>query len=165
MLFRSIITFRKEQRSTRGMLSMVLPGLSVGLFAYPLVEAIWGNEGVKYFAMFDMGSAIVIFGICYLLAGYFSSDQGFLDLRSAAGRIARSVPLIVYMLTLAVNLSGLRYPGAVIDVSRVLAKGNMPLSLLLLGIFLEFSFDKGYLKNMAKRSEERRVGKYFRTGW
>jgi len=59
----SLWMFKKEVRTTRGMLSMVLPGFNLGLFAYPLVKVIWGQEGIKYFGMFDVGNSLIIFGI------------------------------------------------------------------------------------------------------
>ena len=40
---------------------MIVPGFNIGLFAYPLVEGIWGQEGIKYFGMFDMGNAFIVF--------------------------------------------------------------------------------------------------------
>ncbi len=74
MGFLGILIFRNESRKIRGTLSMLIPGFNIGLFAYPLVEGIWGKNGVKYFGMFDMGNTIPIFVVCYLIASYFSSD-------------------------------------------------------------------------------------------
>src|SRR5690625_7603375 len=48
---------KNENRSLKGMLLMMLPGMNVGLFAFPLVEGIWGAEGIKYFALLDSGNA------------------------------------------------------------------------------------------------------------
>src|SRR5476649_1182905 len=49
MAFLGVMAFKKEARNTRGMLSMLIPAFNIGLFAYPLVEALWGQEGIKYF--------------------------------------------------------------------------------------------------------------------
>ena len=146
----ALLVFRKETHKRRGMLSMVLPGLNVALFAFPLVEALWGEEALKYIAMFDMGSTVVIFGICYLLASCFSFDGSAVDFKSMAVRVLRSFPFLALMVTLAVYLAGFHFPGIIIEISGVLAKANMPLSLLLLGIYLNFSFESGYLSGMAK---------------
>ncbi|MGI6561721.1 MAG: hypothetical protein ACOX3Q_04040 [Clostridia bacterium] len=82
------------------MLIYLLPGFNIGLFAYPLVEAIWGQEGLKHFGMFDMGNAIVLFGLCYILAGHFSSEEEKADFKSIAKKLIKSVPLVSYVLTL-----------------------------------------------------------------
>src|SRR5690625_1356771 len=38
------IFLKNENRSLKGMLLMMLPGMNVGLFAFPLVEGIWRSE-------------------------------------------------------------------------------------------------------------------------
>jgi predicted permease len=54
------------------------------------------------------------------------------------------------MTTLAINLLGLRFPGFVLDLSKILAKANAPMSLLVLGIYLDFSLDASYWKKILK---------------
>ena len=51
-----------------------MPGFNIRLFAYPLVEAIWGLEGLKYFGMFDMGNSIIVFGVCYIFTSVYSAE-------------------------------------------------------------------------------------------
>lgn len=150
MAILAIFVFKNEKRKDRGMMSMLMQGFNIGLFAYPLVEAIWGQKGLKYFAMFDMGNAILVFGINYLFACYFASDEGTVDFKSVLHKVSRSIPLLAYMITLAVNLSGFHFPTVVLDISKIVTKANMPLSLLLLGIYLSFSLEKSYWKNMAR---------------
>lgn len=151
MVLIAFLAFRKEERQTRGVMSMALPGLNIGIFMYPLAEFIWGQESVKYFAMFDMGNAIILFGACYSLAAIFSSDkERNVDIKYIAKKLAHSIPLIVYMLTLMVNLAGLKFPKIIIDVSSILSRANMPLSFLLLGIVMDFSLDKSQWKIVFK---------------
>lgn len=129
---------------------MCAPGFNVGLFAYPLVEALWGEKGLQHFAMFDMGNAILVFGVCYILASWFAAEQGPINFIDILKKMVRSVPLLAYLLTLAINLAGFRFPTVVIELSRVISRANAPLSLLTLGIFLSFSFDFENIKNMIK---------------
>ncbi|NLY98431.1 MAG: AEC family transporter [Clostridiaceae bacterium] len=148
--FLGFLLIKDTDRKKRGMLIYLLPGFNIGLFAYPLVEAIWGQEGLKHFGMIDMGNAIVLFGLCYILAGHFSSEEEKADFKSIAKKLIKSVPLVSYVLTLTLNLAGLRFPKIFVDICGILARANMPLSLLLLGIYLSFSFDKSYWKSMGK---------------
>ena len=143
--------FRKETcPSKRGMLSMLVPGFNIGIFVYPLIEAVWGQEGLKYFGMFDVGNAFIVFGLSYLLGGYFSGDRAELEFKSVINKLSRSIPLLVYIASCSVNLLGLHFPEIVLDTTKIIAKANMPLSLLLLGFYLSFSFEAGYLKDMGK---------------
>lgn len=146
----SLFIFRKESRKTRGLFTLTASGFNIGLFAYPLVEAIWGKEGLKYFGMFDMGNAVILFGICYVIASYFASEESSTDYKAIFKKVSRSVPLLSYIITLLINLAGLHYPKFILDLSQVFARGNMALSLLLLGLYLNFSFEKKYWKSMLK---------------
>jgi predicted permease len=142
--------FRNEERRMRGMLTMPLLGFNVGVFAYPLVEAIWGKEALKYFGMFDMGNAFIVFGVLYIIGAYYSSGSHAVKLKDITFKVLRSIPFMTYLLTLFLNSLGLRYPSLVLDIARIISRANMPLSLLLLGIFLSFSFEKQHVKKMAR---------------
>jgi len=136
----AIYVFKNQERKLRGILSVALPGFNIGMFAYPLAEAIWGEEALQSFAMFDMGNAIILFGVCYLLGCYFSSDTPVIDTGYMANRLLKFVPLQAYIVALLINISGLQLPGLVLDMTKVLAKANMPLCFLVLGIYLDVSF-------------------------
>ncbi|GMA98657.1 AEC family transporter [Pelosinus sp. IPA-1] len=145
-----VVVFKNEDRATRGMLSMLVPSFNIGLFAYPIVEAIWGQEGIKYFGMFDVGNSLVIFGVSYIIAGYFSSDSSDLSFTSVLSKLLKSVPLLSYLIAFSLSAIGVHFSGIVVDCTQILGRANMPLSLLLLGVYLNFSLESNYLKNMAK---------------
>ncbi|WP_347836410.1 hypothetical protein [Gracilibacillus sp. JCM 18860] len=44
-----LILLKRDSRYDRGMFGMMIPGLNIGLFAYPLVEGLWGLRGIKVF--------------------------------------------------------------------------------------------------------------------
>lgn len=146
----ALVVFRKEQVKTRGMLSMLLPGFNIGLFAYPIVESALGQQGLQYIAMFDMGNAIIVFILTYIIAGSFSQPDTKNNTKNIYKRILTSIPLLTYVLTLILNITGISYPSLVVDISEVLAKANKPLALFVLGLFLNFSFESHYWKNIAK---------------
>ena len=150
MALLGVAIFKNEDTKTKGMLSMLIPAFNIGLFAYPLVEALWGQEGIKYFGMFDVGNSLVTFGIIYLMAGYFSSDDLELNVSSAVKKLITSVPLLSYLIAFSFAVMGIHFPKIVLDVTQILGRANMPLSLLLLGAYLNFSLESSYLKNMAK---------------
>ena len=63
--------FRKEDKELKGTLMMLASGYNVGLFIFPIVEAVWGAEGLLYFGMFDVGNSILVFGLVYIVGSYF----------------------------------------------------------------------------------------------
>lgn len=145
-----LFLFRKETRREKGMLGMLIPGFNIGLFAFPLVEGIWGETGLKYFGMFDVGNAVVTFGISYLIGSYYSKEGVVLDYKLVISKMSKSIPLMTYMAVFIINISGLHLPSGVIEVTAIVSKANMPLSLLLLGIYLNFSFEKSYWRGIGK---------------
>jgi len=146
----AIVAFKGESRRDKGMLTMLVPSFNVGLFAYPLVESIWGREGLKYFGMFDMGNSFIVFAVCYIMASIYSSSKGEINYKNIFSKTLHSIPFLTYIITLTINLFGLSIPKPIIEITGILSKANMPLALLALGLYLSFSFNKSYLKNMAK---------------
>ncbi|MDC3414054.1 AEC family transporter [Aquibacillus sp. 3ASR75-11] len=148
--FLSLYFFRKENRTTKGMLSMMLPGFNIGLFAYPLVEGIWGDEGIKYFGMLDVGNAFIVFGLIYIIGGFYSADNVKMNVKYVVGTMAKSIPLMTYMVVFLLNIFGFSLPKLVLQTSSIISNANMPMSLLLLGIYLNFTFDETYARLIRK---------------
>jgi malate permease and related proteins len=144
-----LFIYRNQPWQVRGTASLVIPGFNVGLFAFPIVEAVWGAKAIKYLAMFDIANAFILYILTYFFAAYFSGKGGAVDLKTLLGKLVKSVPLMCYVITLAVNLSGFHFPGFVLEFSNILSRANMALSMLVLGIFLSFSFEKSFIKRMA----------------
>ena len=150
MVVVAIIAFKGESRWDKGMLTMLVPSFNVGLFAYPLVESIWGKEGLKYFGMFDMGNSFIVFAACYIIASIYSTSEGEINYKNILSKTLHSIPFLTYIIILTINLLGLSIPKPIIEITGIISKANMPLALLALGLYLSFSFKKSYLKNMAK---------------
>lgn len=148
--FLGLFIFRKEARKTRGMIAMLIAGFNIGLFAYPLVGGIWGKKGIQYFGMFDVGNALVIFGVVYLIGSHYSSDDNELHFASIAKKLTKSIPLVTYIIVCFLAIIGLQIPSIIIDISGVISVANMPLSFLTLGIYLSFTLEKEFYKRIAK---------------
>jgi len=146
----AIFLFRKETGASRGMLSMLLPGLSVALFAFPFVEAIMGAKGLTYVAMFDAGNGLASLGMAYSLGLYFSGSNSRLDVKSTIKQIFKSVPLIVYLTTLLVSIAGLHFPDIILKISQNIGKANTPLSLITLGVFFNLKIEEGNWRNILR---------------
>jgi len=144
----SILIFNREPPKIKGMLTMLVSGLNIGLFAYPLVEGIWGKDGVKYFGMFDIGNSLIVFGLLYLVANYYSFEKTELSVKDIFKKLIKSIPLMTYLTVCLFIVINLPIPEIVLDVTDVISSANTPLSFLLLGVYLHFSYEKGYYKRI-----------------
>ncbi|WP_067840031.1 AEC family transporter [Amphibacillus sediminis] len=145
-----VICFNSESRSIKGMLVMMLPGYNIGLFAYPLVEGIWGAEGIKYFGMFDVGNAFIVFGLSYLIGSYYADNHSQLTVKASFRKLSQSIPLMSYFIIFILSILQIDIPGIAIDLAEIIAMANMPLSLLLLGLYLNFSVNRFHIRLMTK---------------
>ncbi|MBP7602596.1 MAG: AEC family transporter [Spirochaetes bacterium] len=142
--------FRNEEPARRGILTISAMGFNIGLFAFPLIEGVWGTEGLRYIAMFDMGNALIVFLVCYLAGSYLSPLKKTVGAKQALVQILTFFPFMSYLLSLVLNLSGVGIPPFASDVIRTVARANMSLALLLIGIYLDFSLTGAEWRRIAK---------------
>lgn len=148
VLFISYLIFRDYPRKIKGIILMCVIGFNIGLFAYPLIEGIWGAEGLQYIALFDTGNALIIFGVCYSIAAIYSpqenieEDESKVDMKYIARKLLTSPPLLAYIVALILNFSDVEFPILISDILGIISRANMALTLLLLGIYLNFEFQK-----------------------
>ncbi|MFC3038834.1 AEC family transporter [Virgibacillus xinjiangensis] len=139
------LIFRKEERELKGSFLMLTSGFNVGLFAFPLVYAVWGMDGITYFSMFDVGASFITFGIAYILGSYFSQEGLSLKPLGILKKLGKSIPLMTYFIASMLNFNDIQLPEMVISVAGTISEANIPLSLLLLGLYLNFNFEKQFL--------------------
>ncbi|SEM18819.1 hypothetical protein SAMN05192533_101347 [Mesobacillus persicus] len=142
--------FKKEEKELKGTFMMLSTGYNVGLFAFPLVEAIWGIEGLLYFGMFDAGNAFLVFGVSYILGSYYSKQGLSLNPLGIVKKFSKSIPFMSYIVMTVLNFSHIKLPTELIDVASVISKANMPLSLIVLGLYMNFTFEKKYIRPIIK---------------
>lgn len=150
LLFVAFQTLKNKTNALKGVAFMALCGFNIGLFAYPIIEAIWGKRGLQHIAMFDLGNAVVILCISYALGFIYSpvrnSSGDKISFPAIFKLFIKSVPLISYGLAFLLNLLEISFPPLVSNLVGTIARANMTLVLLLLGIYLNLNFDKKTLK-------------------
>jgi predicted permease len=150
----AFLVFKNYPKEIKGLILMAVIGFNVGHFAYPLIQGIWYAEGLKYIAMFDIGNALVIFVICYVLGLIYSPKNEFEAKKDLVKHILlqllKSAPLMSYIIAITLNLLNIEFPLFVSDLLDILSRANMALTLLLLGIFLNFKFERSQWKNILK---------------
>lgn len=137
--------FRKYSNQMRGSVGMMTGSMNIGLFAYPLVNAIWPEKGMVYFGMADIGGAMIMFGLTYFVGSYFSEGEDQFNFKFLGKKLIQSVPLVTYIVMFTLNMSNIHICKPAIDFFSILSKANMPLSMILLGVMLSFSIDREYL--------------------
>lgn len=145
-----LLFFKREERETKGAFLMLSSGFNVALFAFPLVVAIWGMDGLTYFSIFDVGTSLIVFGLAYILGSYYSKEGLSLKPTKILKKLGKSIPLMSYVIAVILNISNIHLPDFIIDVGSKISAANMPLSMLLLGLYLNLRFDKNLLKPILK---------------
>jgi predicted permease len=148
-VFLGLLVFKNEKRELKGSFLM-LSGFNVGLFAFPLVYAMWGMEGLTYFSMFDVGTSFIVFGLAYIFGSYFSKEGLRLKPLDIFKKLGKSIPLMTYIIASALNFSNVQLPDTLIHVASTISAANIPLSLLLLGLYLNFKVEKQFIKPILK---------------
>ena len=140
------LAFKKYPREIKGVCLMTVIGFNIGLFAYPLIQGIWGLEGIQHIVLFDFANAFVIFGLGYSIAASYSpkneEEKISINPKYIGKMLITSVPLITFIIAVVLNLSGFQFSGFFLDLLNILSRSNMALTLLLLGIYLNFKFEK-----------------------
>lgn len=195
ILTAGFIIFRNADRKRKGILLMCSLGFNIGLFAYPIIYGIFGTDGLKYIAMFDIGNAFVIFGLIYIIGaaysektqknfkksgnsgGIFSYEEKNVRGKSdaekeeiisdgdkringrgifkispvkMAGNALKNLPLLSYIAALFINGFTDGISGIIYEFLKIIANANEAAVLIVLGLFLNFIFDKNAFKDISK---------------
>lgn len=141
--------FKQKPAPLKGVILMATIGFNIGLFAYPIIEAIWGKEGLLYIAMFDMGNALLVLGLSYGAGAAYAPKKPAKEKTGIAyvfKMLIRSVPLLCYLFALLLNILDIPLPTLASSLIGTVAQANRTLVLLLLGIYLRFQFEQTILK-------------------
>lgn len=137
------LIFKKEAPTHRGILTMGSAGWNLGLFAYPLIEGIWGWEGLTYAIMFDLGNSVINFMVNYGMGTYLSGNHGTKNpYKHVLKKIFTLPPFQAMLFGLAFNIFHIPVLPLASDILDTIAKGNKPMVLLLMGIYFSVRLPK-----------------------
>jgi hypothetical protein len=145
------LTFRKLEGSKQGDFLMATQGFNIGLFAYPFIEGYWGQEGMQYIAMLDLGNAPLIFGIAFIIACMYSPNNTEKPTKKELfKRLIIHVPLMSFFLALFLSLGQVELPELVLSVLDTISRANRFLVFLVLGIYFNLPKEKTQWVNITK---------------
>ena len=151
------ILFRNFPDRLKGLMMLCTMGMNIGVFALPIIEGLFGAEGVRVAALYDMGNALTIFGVSYLIGSHYSPlrKKEKRSLWDIIRILAKSTPFMTYIVAICINLTGVILPDAVRELLTIPAKSNHFLVLLILGLVLNFDWKnirgKGVVKLLLLR--------------
>jgi malate permease and related proteins len=151
MLIIAWIWFSNYEKALRGILTMGVGGFNSGLFGFPIIEGLYGKQAMVYAIMFDIGNTFIVFGLIYSVGSYFSSNK---KEKAGAKPILKKVlslpPVLGILFGLFINITHIELPTICFEFLEVLAIGNKPLVLLLMGIYLSFELNKNLILAISK---------------
>jgi predicted permease len=123
-------------RKSQGGLLLATGCINSVYFAYPVVLAMFGQEGLAQAILFDLGQTTLTLTVLYTLAVWHGTASP--TARSAVRRLLSAPPLWALTLTLALKAAGLHLPSWLHDGLRPVHLTTTPLASLLLGLSISF---------------------------
>ena len=117
-------------------------GYNVGLFSYPFIKSFYGDEGLLYMAMFDIGNSFIVFGLSYALSILSEGNWSLSEVKNMIKKVLLFFPLDIYLVSLLLNLLKVNFPYIFISILNSLSLPNSTLALFTIGYFLDFKLDK-----------------------
>lgn len=126
-----------------------LPGYNIGAFALPFTQSFMGATGMLTTSIFDVGNAFVCLGGAYGVASVIKAGNGF-DWKRIVKALSRSVPFLVYVTTMSMNLLHIPIPDFVASCARIIGDGNAFMAMLMIGVGFKLDLKKSQLGLMCK---------------
>lgn len=124
-------------RETQGGFILATSSINSVYFAFPVTLATFGEEGLTYAVLFDLGQTTLTLTVLYGLAMWHSTETA--TSRSGVIRLLSSPPLWALACILTLKLSGQHLPLWLIELFRPLHFTTTPLASLVLGLSISFS--------------------------
>jgi hypothetical protein len=124
-------------RPTQGGFLLATGSINSVYFAFPVVLATLGTEGLAHAVLFDLGQTTLTLTVLYGLAIRHGAQPA--DPRSPLRRLFSAPPLWALAVTLVLKLAGLRLPAWLHDGLLPLHLTTTPLASLVLGLSINLS--------------------------
>jgi predicted permease len=124
-------------RQTQGGFLLATSSINSLYFAYPVILATFGEEGLTQAVLFDLGQTTLTLTVLYGLAVGHGANS--VTPKSAVIRFLSSPPLWALACILAVKLSGHHLPSWLLELLTPLHLTTTPLASLVLGLSISFS--------------------------
>ena len=122
-------------------------GYNIGVFVIPFTQSFLGATGVMIASIFDVGNAFICLGGAYGVASAVKDGKGF-DIRQVLKALSVSVPFLVHIGTVLMNLLHIPFPAPVVECAAIIANANAFLAMLMIGVGFKLSLEKSKLNRI-----------------
>ena len=122
-------------------------GYNIGVFVIPFTQSFLGATGVMIASIFDVGNAFICLGGAYGVASAVKDGKGF-DIRQVLKALSVSVPFLVHIGTVLMNLLHIPFPAPVVECAGIIANANAFLAMLMIGVGFNLSLEKSKLSRI-----------------
>jgi len=140
---------RRKHREEKAFALLNLPGYNIGAFALPFTQSFLGPVGVLVTSLFDVGNAFVCLGGSYGIATTVKDGKGF-DILRVLKALCVSVPFVVHVVTVLMNLLHVDIPGPVVSCAGIVANANVFLAMLMIGVGFKTDMDFSQLGTIVR---------------
>ena len=122
-------------------------GYNIGVFVIPFTQSFLGTAGAMTASIFDVGNAFVCLGGAYGAAAAIKDGNGF-DMKRVLKALSVSVPFLVHIGTLLMNLLHISFPAPVVECAGIIANANAFLAMLMIGVGFKLTLEKAKLTRL-----------------
>lgn len=124
-------------------------GLNIGLCTLPFVQSIFSGDAVAIVCMFDVGNALMCFGVNYIVAMIVSKRAGAINAKEIGKLLFSSMPFVTYLVMTVLCALHISFPEPVYQIAGLMGQANPLLAMMIIGLMFEFKFNRSELKDMA----------------
>lgn len=134
--------FIKIKGGKKDILQFAMVFSNCGFMGFPIVQSVFGNEGVIYASIFNMIFNIFIWTYGVMLFNVKNSPKGMLGLLKNPGIIAAFIGIII--MVFSINI-----PSILLDTMKMVGGLTTPISMLIIGSLLSRTELKKLFKDMS----------------
>lgn len=144
-----LLVTRKMPAPKRAFYIINTSGYNIGLCTLPYMSGFFAADAVALLCMFDVGNAIMCFGITYAIAMLVSRGKAGICGRDILKTLFSSMPFVTYLLMISLCILHLQLPEPVYTVAGMIGQANAFLAMFLIGILFEPKINRAELRDMA----------------
>ena len=139
----------KGSKEDRAFDVLNVAGYNIGCFTIPFAQSFLGSMGVITCSLFDVGNAIICLGGAFSVASMVKDGNGF-SAKRIVKALSTSVPFVTYLIMVALNLTHVPIPGAVLSCARMIADANAFMAMLMIGVGFKLGGDMSQIGRIVK---------------
>lgn len=143
-----LLLTRKKSPAHKAFYIINTSGYNIGLCTLPYMSSFFAADAVALVCMFDVGNAIMCFGITFTIAMMIAKGKEGINGKEILKTLFSSMPFVTYLVMILLCAGNIQLPEPVYTVAGMIGQANAFLAMLLIGILFEPKINKSELKDM-----------------